>query len=164
MKAKILGVLAAVACVFGSLLSIGNAYAVVTCPPGSIRGGSDGTGTANSYAECNLPVKETNERDLMDTVVTVINVIVGVVGVVAVAVIVIGAIFFVISTGEAAKTTRARNTILYGVVGLVISLLAFAIVNFVLTSVFKASGGAGSGGDEGGDSDGHVSTSLVAEL
>lgn len=51
-------------------------------------------------------------------------------------------VLFVTSTGEASKTTRARNTILYGVVGLVISLLAFAIVNFVLGSVFKV-GGAG---------------------
>ena len=158
MKAKILGVLATVACMVGSLLTVGNASAV-TCPTGSIRG------EANSYAECNLPEKETNERDLMETVVTVINVIVGVVGIVAVAVIVIGAVFFVISTGEAAKTTRARNTIIYGVVGLVISLLAFAIVNFVLTSVFKASGGGGSDdGDSGGDSDGRVTTSLIAEL
>jgi len=111
----------------------------VTCPPGTIRGdATTGSKEANTYAECNFPLEQDDEEDLMTTVVRILNVIVGVVGVVAVAVIVIGGIFFVLSQGDATKTTRARNTILYGVVGLVVSLLAFAIVNFVLSSVFKS--------------------------
>ncbi len=80
----------------------------------------------------------------MERAMVIINVVVGVVSVIAVAVIVVGAILFVTSTGEAAKTTRARNTIIYGVVGLVISLLAFAIVNFVTKAIFSG-GGASSG-------------------
>ena len=98
----------------------------VTCPAGSLRENED----LDSYAECNLP-EEKPEDSLINRVMQILNVVVGVVGVIAVAVIVIGGILFVTSTGEAAKTTRARNTILYGIVGLVISLLAFAIVNFV---------------------------------
>ena len=50
--------------------------------------------------------------------------------------IVMGGISFATSQGDASKTTKARNTILYGVVGLVVALLAFAIVNFVLGAVF----------------------------
>ena len=41
-------------------------------------------------------------------------------------------------TGDAAKVTKAKNTIMYGVVGLVIALLAFAIVNFILNNVFNS--------------------------
>ena len=67
---------------------------------------------------------------------TIINVIVGLVGIISVAVIVIGGISFATSQGDTAKTTKAKNTVLYGVVGLVVALLAFAIVNFVLQSVF----------------------------
>lgn len=77
-----------------------------------------------------------SQGPLMNTLNTIINVVVGVVGFVAVAMIVIGGISFATSQGDSAKTTKARNTILYGVVGLVVALLAFAIVNFVLTNVF----------------------------
>ncbi len=147
------GLLAVAGVVSCSLVS-NEVYAEVTCPPGSVR--DDGNSYA-SYAECNLPVQEADDPTLMGTVQQILNVIVGVVGVVAVAVIIIGGIFFVTSQGDASKVTRARNTILYGVVGLIVALLAFAIVNFVLSSVFgggKSSGGSGStgGGGSGGGS------------
>lgn len=103
----------------------------VKCPEGSVRAGQD----VGSYAECNLS-SESSSTDLMDTIMAVINVVLGVVGLAAVIMIVIGGISFVTSQGDAAKVTRARNTVLYGVVGLVIALLAFAIVNFVLSGVF----------------------------
>lgn len=78
------------------------------------------------------------ENDLMSTLTTIINVIVGVIGFVSVAMIVLGGISFATSQGDTSKTTKARNTILYGVVGLVVAILAFAIVNFVLTNVFSS--------------------------
>ena len=98
--------------------------AAVTCPTGSKRG------SAPTYADCNLP------EDLPTKAQTIINVMVSVVGIVAVAVIVIGGILYVTSTGDASKAKRAQHTILYGVVGLVVAILAYAIVNFVLKSVF----------------------------
>ena len=64
-------------------------------------------------------------------------------------VIILGGVYYVISQGEAAKITRAKNTILYGVVGLIISLLAYAIVNFVMTSVFSNSSSTGGSGTTG---------------
>ncbi len=77
-----------------------------------------------------------SQGSLMETLTTIINVIVGMVGFVAVAMIVLGGISYATSQGDAAKTKKAMNTILYGVVGLVVALLAFAIVNFVLSNVF----------------------------
>ena len=129
----------------GVLGATADTYAV-TCPAGSLKEGQD----LPSYAECNLD--NTGQPDLMDTVTQILNVIVGIIGVLAVAVIIIGAVFFVTSQGDAGKVARARNTILYGIVGLVISLLAFAIVNFVLGAVFG--GGSGSGGGTGGTGSG----------
>ncbi len=137
LKALVLAGMVAISSGFGVLAFSGDSYADVTCPAGSVREGS----TAKTYAECNLPEESADDPKLMDTVTTILNVIVGVVGIIAVAVIIIGGIFFVTSTGDAAKTTRARNTILYGLVGLVVALLAFAIVNFVLKSVFDNGGG-----------------------
>jgi len=37
------------------------------------------------------------------------------------------------------KVKTAKNTIMYGIIGLIIALLAFSIVNFVLTNLFKTS-------------------------
>ena len=47
------------------------------------------------------------------------------------------------SSGDAAKVEKAKKTILYGVIGLVICVLSFAIVNWVIGPVL----GGSSGGD-----------------
>ena len=151
MKLKALAVAAVLALgsLVGTSLVTTNTYADCKCPAGSLKADSPCT----SLAECNIPDNAPGtEKDLVTRIVDIINVIVGVVGILAVIVIVIGAILFVVSTGEAAKTTRARNTILYGVIGLVVSMLAFAIVNFVSKAVFSG-GSSGSGGGSGGSGD-----------
>ncbi len=77
-----------------------------------------------------------NNNDLMSTLTTILNVVLGVIGFVAVAMIIIGGLQYTTSAGDTGKVTKAKNTIMYGVIGLIVALLAFAIVNFVLTSVF----------------------------
>ena len=57
------------------------------------------------------------------------------VGVVAVIVLIIGGIKYLISGGDSKKVTDAKNTILYAIIGLVIAVLSFAIVNFVIASL-----------------------------
>lgn len=63
------------------------------------------------------------------------NIALLVVGLVSVVMLIYGGIRYVISGGDAKKVTDAKNTILYAIIGLIISLLAYAIVNFILTSV-----------------------------
>ena len=50
--------------------------------------------------------------------------------------IIYGGISYVISAGAADKVKRARDTIVYSVVGLVVAIIAFAIVQWV-TGVLK---------------------------
>ena len=57
------------------------------------------------------------------------------VGVIAVIMVIIGGINYTTSQGDPEKIKKAKNTILYGIIGLIISLLAFAIVSFVLNSL-----------------------------
>ncbi len=111
----------------------------ITCPEGTPGYGH----SADSLAECSLDPNDAPD-DVFPIVKNVINVILGVLGVVAVFVIILGGFYFLTSQGDAAKVTKGKNTILYGVVGLVIALLAFAIVNFVLVQLFSG----GSGGEE----------------
>ena len=53
-------------------------------------------------------------------------------GVIAVIMIIVGGIRYATSDGDSAKVKSAKDTILYAVVGLVVALMAYAIVGFVL--------------------------------
>lgn len=55
--------------------------------------------------------------------------------VILIIVIIIGGLRYTISAGDPEQIQKAKNTILYGVIGFVVVLLAFTIVNFVLVSV-----------------------------
>lgn len=63
------------------------------------------------------------------------NTILLIVGLISVIMLVYGGLRYILSGGDSKKVTDAKNTILYAIIGLIISLLAFAIVNFVLNSV-----------------------------
>ena len=65
-----------------------------------------------------------------------INVLLFVVGALAVIMIVVSGIFYVTSAGDAGKVARAKNTLMYSVVGLIVAFIAFAIVNWVLDALF----------------------------
>jgi hypothetical protein len=65
---------------------------------------------------------------------TITNVLLFLIGAVAVIMLIIGGIRYTISGGDSTAVTSAKNTILYAVIGIIVALLAFAIVNFVLDS------------------------------
>ena len=71
-------------------------------------------------------------EDLNNIVNTIINTVIFVIGMVAVVMIILGGISYATSQGDASKVKKGKDTILYGIIGLVIAILAFAIVNFVL--------------------------------
>lgn len=53
-------------------------------------------------------------------------------GVVAVIFIIVSSIQYIISMGDASKIKKAKDGILYSVVGLIVTSLAFVIIQFVL--------------------------------
>ena len=93
---------------------------------------------ANSSADFQQYIKDTNGApdDLWGVLNKVINVALAVIGFVAVVMIILGGFQYTTSAGDASKVTKAKNTILYGIIGLVVALLAYAIVNFVLNNIF----------------------------
>jgi len=118
---KVLASLATVAMVLSGAMAVAPVYAT---------GGVD---NANSYIS---DANDGNSTDLMGTIKVIVNVVLGIVGLIAVVVIIVGGINFTTSQGDAGKVKKARDTILYGIIGLVVALLAFAIVNFVMSNVF----------------------------
>lgn len=57
------------------------------------------------------------------------------IGAVSVLMLIYGGIRYTLSAGDSKAVTDAKNTILYAIIGIIVALLAFAIVNFVLESL-----------------------------
>ena len=73
---------------------------------------------------------------------TIINTMLFIIGFLSVVMLIFGGLRDIISGGNAAAVTAAKNTILYAIVGLIIAIFAYAIVNFVIGSLTgTASGG-----------------------
>ena len=69
---------------------------------------------------------------------TVTNILLFLVGAVSVIMLIIGGIRYVVSGGDQSAVTAAKNTILYAIVGIVVAFLAYAAVNFVVSSLGQA--------------------------
>lgn len=85
-------------------------------------GGSGGCGTGNPEGSINNIIK------------TVISFLSWIVGIISVIMIIIGGFKYIISSGDSANVTSAKNTILYAIIGLVIVAFAQIIVRFVLNT------------------------------
>jgi len=70
-----------------------------------------------------------------DTITTVLGVVFAVTAAIALLMIVIAGFRFVIASGDSEDMARARMTIIYAVVGLLVSMAAFSIVTFVIKGV-----------------------------
>ena len=80
-----------------------------------------------------VPVDD--DTDLIEAVTNIISAVIAVLGIVCVIVMIIGGVNYMTSSGDAGKVKKAKDTILYGLIGLVVCVLAFAIVNFVIGNI-----------------------------
>ncbi len=96
-------------------------------------------------ADCdpNLPasVLEANgcnagsEDKLPNLITNILNAVIGIVGFVAVVFVIIGGINYMTSAGNSEKTKKARDTILYALIGIVVCVLAYVIVNWAIKAI-----------------------------
>ncbi len=93
-------------------------------------GGDTGStgGSGGSSSLCGAATTDSAEN----IVKNIINMMLLILGMIAVIMIIIGGIRYTTSNGDQNGIKAAKDTILYSVVGLVVAILAFAIVNFVL--------------------------------
>lgn len=107
--------------VFGIGMLAAPVYAAGCATPAAcVQSGVDASGGTSSKSDVPTLIK------------TVVNVLLFILGAIAVIMIVIGGIKYTVSNGDSSAVTSAKNTILYAIVGLVVALLAYAIVNFVV--------------------------------
>jgi hypothetical protein len=75
-----------------------------------------------------LPTAQANDT----TVATIMNIVLATVASIAVLIIVIAGFRYIVAHGEPSAVAQARMAILYALVGLIITMVAFAIVTFVV--------------------------------
>lgn len=77
------------------------------------------------------------DDQLITVIQNILYAIIAVSGIVAVIYIIIGGINYMTSSGDTNKVQKARQTILYAVIGLIVCALAFVIVNFTVGRILS---------------------------
>ena len=76
-----------------------------------------------------MPTELIGDNGIFNRITSLILLVIGAVSVIM---LIIGGFRYIVSGGDAKKVADAKNTILYAIIGLIISLLAAAIVRFVI--------------------------------
>ena len=74
-------------------------------------------------------------NQLPNVIVNILNGVIAVAGVIAVIFVVVGGVQYMTSSGDAGKIKKAKDTILYAIIGLIVCVLSYAIVNFVILKI-----------------------------
>lgn len=85
--------------------------------------------TLGAGSDCKESKNSVSINKVISAVVTTLSIVIGIL---AVIMIMVGGFRYVTSGGDSSKITSAKNTIVYAIVGLVIAIMAQAIVKFVL--------------------------------
>jgi hypothetical protein len=127
LKTTILGMLAIPLLALGALVvAPTSAFAVGTC----VDGADIGIGKGIDCSKSDDQQTDLTGQGGVFTIIT--NVLLFVIGAVSVIMLIIGGIRYTVSGGDSSAVTSAKNTILYAIVGIVVALLAYAVVNFVV--------------------------------
>ena len=76
--------------------------------------------------------------DFRDSLIEILNNVIGIIAVIAVIVVVIGGVRYMTSAGDPGKVKKARDTLIYAAIGLIVCALAAVIVNFVVAQIVAA--------------------------
>lgn len=118
---KIKQIIASLALVFG--------FALVPVAVGAVN--VDPLGTACSSGG-STEICDSADDDIGEIMTTVINVLLFVIGIISVIMIIVGGIMYATSAGDSGAVGKAKNTILFAIIGLAVAFFAYAIVNWVV--------------------------------
>lgn len=72
-----------------------------------------------------------------DSIQNIMAIVFTITAIISVLIITIAGFSYVLSGGDSNRISRAKDAIIYAIVGLVVSLLAYAIVEFVIGKAFS---------------------------
>jgi len=115
--------------IVAALLTIGLGIALVATPVSALGEGGASAGIGAARGD-NTPSNLVNGDSSI--IKRAINIMLFAVGVLSVVMLIFGGFRYVISGGKKESVTNAKNTILYAIVGLLVAVFAYAIINFIL--------------------------------
>ena len=128
------------ALVFGASLFLQPA-APVSAFEGSIRDGAESAQGKDQQGDAATLFGDGGQGGIFRTITDVMLFLIGAISVIM---LIIGGLRYVVSGGDSTAVQNAKNTILYAVVGIIVAILAYAVISFVITS-FTGDGGSGGG-------------------
>lgn len=114
-----------------ALVLVGSGMLVAMPLTANAQGAFDGVCSSNGdtgVCQENAKSENANTNSLVKNIV---NTLLFLVGAISVFMVIFGGILYVTSQGDSGNVTKAKNTILYAIVGLVVAFIAYAIVNWV---------------------------------
>lgn len=93
---------------------------------------STSTALQDQYAAAGCDNTGDPATEAFSTIRNVLNAVYVAVGIAAVGVIIFGGFRYTLSQGDPGKVKKAKDTIMYAIIGLIVVLSAFAITNFIL--------------------------------
>ncbi|TWP14789.1 hypothetical protein EUA69_00800 [TM7 phylum sp. oral taxon 352] len=121
MKKSIISIAIMTCAVFGT-----SVLSTASLPGSASAQVSDGINTATTSEMKGKSID--GDKGLIKTVV---NVLLWAVGILSVIMIIFSGLRYITSAGDASKTKSAQSTLTYSVVGLIVAIMAYAIVNMV---------------------------------
>lgn len=117
-KTKVLAAVMCLAMVFAAVSPV--CLPVYADAKDEVKRGADMTNSGGSA-----------KQDLPDVITTIINVMLFIAGALAVIMIIYGGIRYITAHGDEKQVKVAKDTIVYSVVGLIIAIIAYALVTFI---------------------------------
>ena len=122
MKKSIISIAIMICAVFGA-----SVLSTASLPGSASAQVSDGINTATTSEMKGKSID--GDKGLIKTVV---NVLLWAVGILSVIMIIFSGFRYITSAGDASKTKSAQSALTYSVVGLIVAIMAYAIVNMVI--------------------------------
>jgi hypothetical protein len=115
-------------------LAIGVSF--VAAPVANVAAADDATYTLDGSKNASKPDDvPTNFEGNQGIIKTIVNIMLYIIGIACVIMLIYGGIRYATSGGNEKGITSGKNTIMYAIIGLIIAILAYAIVNFVIGGI-----------------------------
>lgn len=124
--------------IFASLLLIlvmTPVYAIDLNGPICNPDGDPATADAIDPVACAISGKDAAQSTVASIISDIVQTLVFIVGGLSVLMVVIGGLMYVLSGGDGNNTKRAKDAILYAIIGLVVALVAQGLVTFVISRI-----------------------------
>jgi hypothetical protein len=99
----------------------------------NVNEGSDSSQTSGATVKLENPLPNVTSPQVL--IGNIIKAAMGIIGSLALAMFIFGGVLWMTSAGNAERVTKGKETILWATIGMIVIFAAYAVVNFIITSL-----------------------------